>query len=68
MLGASASSLEIKINNQKIKTTMSKKNNARRAAYQARQEKEGKKVVNWIFGALIFLAICFVIYSVWIMM
>ena len=47
---------------------MSKKNNARRAAYQARQEKEGKKVVNWIFGALIFLAICFVIYAVWIMM
>ena len=47
---------------------MSKKNNARRAAYQARQEKEGKKVVNWICGALGILAICFVIYSVWIMM
>ena len=47
---------------------MSKKNNARRAAYQARQEKEGKKVVNWIFGALVIPAICFVIYSVWIMM
>lgn len=47
---------------------MSKKNNARRAAYQARQEKEGKKVVNWIFGVLIFFALCFVVYSVWIMM
>ena len=47
---------------------MSKKNNARRAAYQARQEKEGKKVVTWIFGVLIFLALCFVVYSVWIMM
>ena len=47
---------------------MSKKNKARRAAYQARQEKEGKKVVNWIFGVLIFLALCFVVYSVWIMM
>ena len=47
---------------------MSKKNNARPAAYQARQEKEGKKVVNWIFGVLIFLALCFVVYSVWIMM
>lgn len=47
---------------------MSKKINARRAAYQARQEKEGKKVVNWIFGVLIFLALCFVVYSVWIMM
>ena len=29
---------------------MSKKGQARRAAYEARQEKEGKKVVNWIFG------------------
>ena len=47
---------------------MSKKHNARRAAYQARQEKGGKKVVNWIFGVLIFLALCFVVYSVWIMM
>lgn len=47
---------------------MSKKGQARRAAYEARQEKEGKKVVNWIFGVLVFLAICFVIYSVYIMM
>ena len=47
---------------------MSKKGQARRAAYEARQEKEGKKVVNWIFGVLIFLALCFVVYSVWIMM
>lgn len=47
---------------------MSKKNNARRAAYQARQEKEGKKIVNWIFGVLVFLAICFVIYSVIVVM
>ena len=47
---------------------MSKKNNARRAAYQARQEKEGKKVVNWIFGVLIFLALGVVVYSVCIMM
>ena len=47
---------------------MTKKKNARRIAYQGRQEKEGKKVVNWIFGVLVFLAICFVIYSVYIMM
>ncbi len=47
---------------------MSKKHNARRAAYQARQEKEGKKVVNWIFGVLVFLAICFVAYSVYVVM
>ena len=30
----------------------------------ARQEKEGKKVVNWIFGALIVLAIAYMIYMV----
>ena len=47
---------------------MSKKNNARRAAYQARQEKEGKKVVNWIFAVLIILAICFIVYSMIIVM
>lgn len=47
---------------------MSKKNNARRLAYQARQEKEGKKVVNWIFAVLIILAICFIVYSMIIVM
>ena len=43
---------------------MSKKGQARRAAYEARQEKEGKKVVNWIFAVLVFLALCFIAYSV----
>ena len=47
---------------------MSKKGQARRAAYEARQEKEGKKVVNWIFAALIILAICFIVYSMIIVM
>ena len=47
---------------------MSKKNNARRLAYQARQEKEGKKVVNWIFAVLVVLALCFIAYSVIIAM
>ena len=42
---------------------MSKKGQARRAAYEARQEKEGKKVVNWIFAVLIILALCFIVYS-----
>ena len=62
--------IKCRVKNEQLKIykTMSKKNNARRLAYQARQEKEGKKVVNWIFGALVILAICFVIYSVWIMM
>ncbi|MDD5824915.1 MAG: hypothetical protein PUD94_09555 [Prevotellaceae bacterium] len=47
---------------------MSKKGQARRAAYEARQEKEGKKVVNWIFAVLIILAICFIVYSMIIVM
>ena len=47
---------------------MSKKGQARRAAYEARQEKEGKKVVNWVFAVLIILAICFIVYSMIIVM
>ena len=47
---------------------MSKKGQARRAAYEARQEKEGKKVVDWIFAVLIILAICFIVYSMIIVM
>ncbi|MDD6895977.1 MAG: hypothetical protein PUD51_08965 [Prevotellaceae bacterium] len=47
---------------------MSKKGQARRAAYEARQEKEGKKVVNWIFAVLVVLALCFIAYSVIIAM
>ncbi|MGM9698459.1 MAG: hypothetical protein ACI4B3_07565 [Prevotella sp.] len=47
---------------------MSKKGQARRAAYEARQEKEGKKVVNWIFAVLVILALCFIAYSMIIVM
>lgn len=45
---------------------MSKKTNVRRAAYQKKQEEEGKKVVNWIFGVLIVLALAFAVYSMFI--
>lgn len=47
---------------------MSKKGQARRAAYEARQEKEGKKVVNWIFAVLVILALCFIAYSIILVM
>lgn len=47
---------------------MSKKKNARRAAYEARQEKEGRNVVRWIAVVLVVLALCFMAYSVYIMM
>ena len=43
---------------------MSKKGQARRAAYEARQEKEGNKALNWIFAVLVVLALCFIAYSV----
>ncbi|MCX4292788.1 MULTISPECIES: hypothetical protein [unclassified Prevotella] len=43
---------------------MSNKNNARRAAYRARQEKEGRKVIIWIAVVLMLLAVCsFVAFS-----
>lgn len=41
---------------------MSKKMNAKRVAWQKKEEEKGRKVVNWIFGVLILLA---VLYLVW---
>ena len=41
---------------------MSKKKNLKREAYAKKQEEQGRKVVAWIFGALIVLAI---IYMIW---
>ena len=35
-------------------------------AYQKKQEDSGKKVLEWIFGVLVVLAIIFVIYSIFI--
>ena len=40
---------------------MSKKVNAKREAYAKKQEEQGKKVVTWIFGGLIILAIIYLI-------
>ena len=46
---------------------MSKENkiagNAKRAAYAAKQEKEGNKVIGWIIGVLIGLGVVFAAYS-----
>lgn len=41
---------------------MSKKVNAKRAAYQKKQEEQGKRVIRWIAGTLLLLA---VLYFVW---
>ena len=39
------------------------KANQKKVAYQKKQEDSGKKVLEWIFGVLVVLAIIFVIYS-----
>jgi len=41
----------------------SKKVNAKREAYAKKQEEQGKKVVTWIFGGLIILAIIYLIWT-----
>ena len=40
-----------------------KKGNAKREAYAKKQEEKGKKVVGWIFGGLIVLALIYLIWS-----
>ena len=40
-----------------------KKVNAKREAYAKKQEEQGKKVVSWIFGGLIVLAIIYLIWT-----
>ena len=44
----------------------STKSTQKKEAYQKKQEEGGKKVLEYIFGALIILAIAFVIYSIFI--
>lgn len=46
---------------------MSKKENVKRVAYQKKQEEQGRKVVNWIFGVLVVLAIIFAVWTILIM-
>lgn len=53
------------INNIKEeRKNMSQRGRARRAAYKARQEEQGKKVVKWLFIVLVVLAICFIAFSI----
>ena len=35
---------------------------ARKAAYEAKQEREGKKVVEWIIAILILMAVAYTVY------
>ena len=36
-------------------------------AYQKKQEEQGRKVVNWIFGVLVVLALIFAVWTILIM-
>ena len=36
--------------------------NARKSAYEAKQEREGKKVVEWIIAILILMAVAYTVY------
>ncbi len=42
---------------------MSKKNQSKRDAYAKKQEEKGKKVMVWIFGVLLALAVIYLIWS-----
>ena len=42
---------------------MNKKVNAKKEAWQKKQEEKGKKIVGWIFGVLILLAIIYLIWA-----
>ena len=46
---------------------MKKKNNAKREAYAKKQEEQGKKLVTWIFGGLIVLAVIYLIWTITMM-
>ena len=43
-----------------------KKAAVKKVAYEKKQEEGGKKVMSWIFGILIALAILFVAYSIFV--
>ena len=43
-----------------------KKSTVKKGAYEKKQEEGGKKVLEWIFGVLVVLAVLFVIYSIFI--
>ena len=38
--------------------------NAKKAAYAAKKEQEGRNVINWIFGILIALGVIFAIWTI----
>ena len=45
---------------------IAKQPNAKRQAYEKKQEQQGEKVIKWIIGVLIALAVCYAAYSIWL--
>ena len=43
-----------------------KEPNARRVAYEKKQEQQGEKVIKWIIGVLIGLALCYAAWSIYL--
>jgi hypothetical protein len=42
-----------------------KKTNVKRLAFEKKQEKEGRNIVNWIFGCLVVVAVAYMAYAIW---
>ena len=45
---------------------LAKQSNPKRAAYEKKQQEKGEKVIKWIIGVLIALAIFYAAYSIWL--
>ena len=43
-----------------------KETNPKRVAYEKKQQEKGEKVIKWIIGVLIALAVCYAGYSIWL--
>lgn len=46
---------------------MSQKNKIRHAKREAQLEEQGKKVVKWVFGVLVALALIYMVYSIFML-
>ena len=45
---------------------VAKESNPKRVAYEKKQQEKGEKVIKWIIGVLIALAVCYAGYSIWL--
>ena len=45
---------------------VAKQANPKRVAYEKKQQEKGEKIIKWIIGVLIVLAIIYAINSIWI--